>query len=109
MGLHRSRVVKRPRDIQTETIESPESKRISGDSILPELLSSAHFRRELFAPTLTRSTEPSVAGPARFVDEEMSDESRKRSRRRRPLASKAWGHLPTVARRGVHSGPVEAE
>ena len=34
--LYRSRAVKQVRDNQTETIESPESRSISGDSTLSE-------------------------------------------------------------------------
>ena len=103
MGLHGSRVVKRLGDNKTETIKSPKSESSSGDSILPELLSPAHVRRDQFAPTLTGSIESSVASHMHSVDGETGDVSRLRRRRTKPLASKVWGRLPTIIGRGVHS------
>ena len=46
MGLHRSRAVKQARDNQTKTIESPESKSISGDSTLPKHEQHSNKRRK---------------------------------------------------------------
>ena len=51
IGLHRSRAAKQARDNQSETIESPKSKNISGDSTLPEHEQHSNKRRKEQAHT----------------------------------------------------------